>query len=128
MRLSAPSVGSPKRSDVSAHRLGPMYQQSEKTIQHAVVTMFRAAGCKVFPLSQPRRTMQAEGLADLYVLCPRRRAAFWFETKSAHGRQRPKQEDFERDCVASGVRYVLGGVEEAKEMLKELALTKEPGA
>lgn len=107
----------------AASLLGPRYHLSEKTVQHACVTLFRAAGCVVCSLSQPRRTMQAEGLADLYVLVPRRRTAFWFETKSERGRQSEAQKAFQISCEACGVLYRMGGLEEAKALLGELGLT-----
>lgn len=101
----------------------PQYQASEKSIQHWCAQMFKAAGCLVYSLSQARASKQSPGLPDLYVLVPRRATAFWFETKSAKGRQSEAQAAFQKACEACGVRYVMGGMDEARAMLTELRLT-----
>ena len=101
----------------------PQHQASEKSIQSWCADLFWSAGCVVYSLSQPRATKQSIGLADMYILVPRRRAAFWFETKSAHGKQSEAQAAFQSACEASGVRYVMGGLDEARAILAELRLT-----
>jgi hypothetical protein len=95
---------------------------TEKETQRAVVRLFMAAGCRVYSLSQPRSTMQTEGLGDLWVFCPRRRTAWWWETKRPGGKLRPEQREFREQCEGTGVRYGVGGVEEAEALLIELRL------
>ncbi len=108
-------------------RLGPQPHVTEKAVEHWCIDAFKKAGCVVMKLSQPRNSMQSVGLADLYVLVPRRRTAFWFEVKSPTGRQSEAQRAFQASCEASGVRYVMGGIEEARGVLAELGLTWQPG-
>jgi hypothetical protein len=95
---------------------------TEKECQRAVVKLFRLAGCFVYSLSQPRRTMQTEGLADLWVFCPRRRCAWWWEVKRPGGKLRPEQREFREHCRATGIRYEFGGLTEAIALLRELQL------
>lgn len=95
---------------------------SERAVQHSLVQLYHAVGCRTFNLSQPRATMQARGLPDLYVLCPRKRAAWWHEVKGPGGKARPEQVTFAELCAASGVGHVLGGVAEAKAHLRGIGV------
>ena len=98
-------------------------QASEKSIQHWCAQTFRAAGCLVYNLSQARASKQTPGLPDLWVFVPRRGTAFWFETKSPRGVQSEAQAAFQASCEGCGIRYVMGGMEEARAILAELRLT-----
>jgi hypothetical protein len=100
----------------------PTPKPTEKECQRAVTKFFRAAGCVVYSLSQPRRTMQTEGLPDLWVFCPRRRCAWWWEVKRPGGQLRPEQREFRVRCLDTGIRYEYGALEEAKALLTELQL------
>ncbi|MGH7510642.1 MAG: VRR-NUC domain-containing protein [Gemmatimonadales bacterium] len=95
---------------------------TEKRCQEAVRRLFLAAGCQVCSLSQPRRTLQSAGLPDLWVFCPRRRMAWWWEVKRPGGRLRPEQQAFRDRCLETGVRYHWGGLPEAITMLADLDL------
>lgn len=90
---------------------------SEKAVQRAVVALYRSMGCEVYSLSQPRASMQAAGLPDLWVFAPRVGRAFWHEVKSVTGKPSPDQVRFEDLCGSTGVHHVMGGVAEAKRML-----------
>lgn len=95
---------------------------TEKATQRDVVKLFEAAGCQVYNLSQARASKQTAGLPDLWVFCPRRRCAWWWETKRPGGKLRPEQREFRERCHASGIRYEFGGVPEAVELLRALQL------
>lgn len=79
--------------------------RSEKEIQTATVRALRAMGMGVWSLSQPRATMQTEGVADLFVTG--RGICAWVEMKSATGRQSDDQEKFQRAVEANGGLYIL---------------------
>jgi hypothetical protein len=95
---------------------------SEKRVQAAVVRLYRTFGCLTFSLSQPRATMQAEGLPDLWVFAPRRRAAWWHECKREGGALRAEQFGFAELCRACDVGHVIGGLAEARAKLEALGL------
>lgn len=104
-----------------------MARVNEKAVQAAVVRLYRAVGCQPFGLSQPRATMQAAGLPDLWVFCPRKRAAWWHEVKARDGRASAEQVAFAELCAQCGVARIIGGTEEAKAHLRSLGLISEPG-
>lgn len=95
---------------------------TEKECQRAVVKLFRTAGCVVCSLSQPRRTMQTEGLPDLWVFSPRSKTAWWWEVKRPGGKLRPEQREFWARCQETGISYFYGGLTEARELLAVLGL------
>jgi hypothetical protein len=95
---------------------------SEKQVQAAVVRLYRAFGCLTFSLAQPRATMQAEGLPDLWVFAPRRGAAWWHEVKAEGGQLRAEQARFGDLCRLCDVGHVVGGVADAKAKLTALGL------
>lgn len=87
---------------------------SEKAEQAAIVKLLQSIGAHVYPLSQPRATMQAEGLPDLWVFMPatndRRssiRSALWIEVKALDGTMRPKQELFKNLCDEHEVTHLV---------------------
>jgi len=101
----------------------------EKSVQREVVTFFEGLGCRVYRLSQPRRTMQTPGLPDLWAFCPRKRLGFWWETKRVDGgTRRPEQERFAELCTLSGVPYGYGAMASARAFAKALGLTWEAAA
>jgi hypothetical protein len=95
----------------------------EKEIQRDVVKTYKALGCKVYNLSQARATKQAPGLADLWVVhlatgwSHKGKSAWWHETKTPKGKQSEAQHEFQRECKACHVGYVLGGTLAAEEQL-----------
>ena len=118
----------------------------EKDVQRIVVAVLKLYGGEVYDLAQGYRpggkrhgtTRQTKGLADLYVFFPRWHTRIWFEVKKRCDKwpldnvdpetrrafyeplQSVHQRTFEVCCIACGVRYVLGGLEEAREVCEEL--------
>lgn len=124
----------------------------EKDVQTRVTRLLKACGGKVYNLAQGYRpggnrhgtTRQSKGLPDLFVFFPAWQRAVWFEVKRRNdkwgldnvepsvrdkyyrGLQRPEQAAFEALCADTGVWYVLGGVEEARELIDRLRGPDEP--
>jgi hypothetical protein len=98
----------------------------EKGEQWEVVKLYRALGCKVY--SQPRATMQTEGLGDLFVVCPRKRLAWWHESKRRIDgdltKQTEEQIELQRLMDLCGIPYVLGGFKEAFTYLREIGVIR----
>lgn len=97
-------------------------------VQRGVIKTYESVGCVVVRTAQSyrrgsRRQPGTPGLPDLYVFPPRDLAAFWHETKSDDGAQRPEQIIFQERCQLRGVDYVLGGVPEAIAHLLKLGVT-----
>lgn len=103
---------------------------SEKAEQAAIVKLLRSVGAHVYPLSQPRATMQAEGLPDLWVFLPHSYPdlmgnGIWVEVKARGGKLRPAQERFKNLCDEFGVLHVVAfGLDGMIEYLKEAGLLK----
>ena len=93
-----------------AERVAEDDARLEKAIQKDVIDYYRAHGCIVYSLSQPRATKQTPGIGDLYVFDLSTGRAWWHETKTPTGKQRPDQAHFEEYCKRCLVGYVLGGV------------------
>jgi hypothetical protein len=100
-------------------------------VQRAVIRLYESVGCYVARTSPGRKggTFQTPGIPDLYVFPPLQfvrfdgaGAPFWHETKRPGGKQRPGQVQFQGRCADRGVRYVLGGLEEARRALIEIGL------
>lgn len=81
----------------------------EDEIRRTIVGVLELHGFVVLDFEQGYRadgtTRVRKGLADLYVMGFG--ASAWIEVKSATGRQRPEQKDFEADCERGGVPYML---------------------
>lgn len=99
--------------------------QTERTIQRAVVKLFRSVGCEVAVLSQVRPSRVARGLPDLYVFPPRLVAPFWMEVKGLGGKPTEDQLLWQEACELRGVPCILGGVPEAKAYLQRIGLLGE---
>lgn len=106
---------------------------SEKQEQRACVRLYETLGGAVYALSQPRATMQAEGLPDLLVFLPvgvtglRSSSQVWHEVKRVGGKLSPAQERFAEHCRRSHQRHVVGGLAEAMGLCTELGLIAEVG-
>ena len=95
----------------------------EKSVQRDIVTMLEGLGCTVRRLGgAKRRTTTAAGLPDLYVFCPRKRCAFWFEVKAAWGRLSPEQQAFRDLCSMCGVIHGMGGMQDARDLCRALGI------
>lgn len=81
----------------------------EDEIRRTIVGVLELHGFVVLDFEQGYRadgtTRVRKGLADLYVMGFG--ASAWIEVKSAAGRQRPEQKEFEADCERGGVPYML---------------------
>lgn len=87
-----------------------------------MVQLYEAVGCEVVSFSQPRATMQTEGIPDLKVYCRRKGTTWWHETKREGGKQSPAQIEFEKLARACGEHYILGGWEVAVTAVKVFGL------
>src|SRR5688572_26189641 len=73
----------------------------EKAEQLECYRIFRAFGAKVRNLSQARRTKQAPGLGDAWLVFRAVSFACWWETKRQQGgRHSPDQIEMREDCAA----------------------------
>lgn len=99
----------------------------EKQIQRDVVKTTRQFGCEVVSFSQPFAAKQTAGIADLRIYHRQRKRSAWFEVKAAGGKQSPGQKVFQELVESVGERYVLGGMEECLDLLREwgFRLTKQ---
>jgi hypothetical protein len=97
---------SPARGRLSAAR--PTTQRLEKQIELAGDKQLAALGFEVVKFSHPGKTKQTPGIADRRYYHRARRICFWWEAKSATGRQRPDQRLFQEMCDAVGDPYCLG--------------------
>jgi hypothetical protein len=111
---------------VRARRDSAGLAPSEKQWEAWVIEAFRTAGATVWKLSQPRATMQSEGVPDLYVVWPRRRAAFWFEVKRPGERLRPAQQRFRELVLAAGERHYFGALSEARDVIRTILAEQDP--
>jgi len=97
----------------------------EKQVAYRVALLYKGVGCSVYSTQQTRRSRQAVGLPDFYVLHPRL-GGFWHEVKREGGKQSLGQRAFELTCRSAKVGYVLGGVEEARTYLTACGLLVGP--
>ena len=100
----------------------------EKSEQSEVMKLYRAYGCNVYNLSQPRATKQTPGIPDLWVV---RRAgeflgtAWWHETKRpVSGKPSSAQVEFREECEASGIVYRMGGLAVARQRLVDIGAAR----
>lgn len=101
----------------------PIENQLEKDEQRDVYRLYTALGCEVVWFSQPRATMQTEGIPDLKVYCRRKGLTWWHETKRPQGgKQSDAQKRFQARAEACGEHYVLGGWEEAVQVVRQFEL------
>lgn len=95
--------------------------QNEKAVQREVTRFLSALGFDVDDMSQPRATMQAEGIPDLYAVHAGLSLRLWVECKSATGRLRPAQAAWhERERAAGGTVLVARSAADLVAPLKAL--------
>jgi hypothetical protein len=80
--------------------------ETEKQVQHKIVSLLRQCGVPVYSTSQARPSHVGEGISDLIAMSPKRGVAF-IEVKRSKGKQRPSQAQFQKDCEAAGGTYIL---------------------
>lgn len=97
--------------------------QLEKDEQREVCRLYESVGCKVVSFSQPRATMQTEGIGDLKIYCERKGMTWWFEAKRQKGgKQSDDQKRFQAMVEKCGEVYLMGGFDEAYDHLEEIGV------
>lgn len=79
--------------------------------------MMLALGFASIHYSQKKVAKVTPGIPDRRYYHVRRRLFLWWEAKSATGRQRPGQREYQLLCDATGDPYVLGGLEPLRQWL-----------
>lgn len=90
--------------------------------QAAVRDLYERVGCRVFATSERRKVDADPGIADLIVLCPRRRSMWFHESKAGTGRQSDAQRKFQLAVEKCAIAYVLGGETAARAYLQAIGL------
>lgn len=106
------------RSAMEALRDDALIAQLEDDVVEAGDRVMQALGFAVVRFSQKRRSKVTEGIPDRRYYHRRRRLVLWWEAKSATGRQRPEQREFQLLCDAVGDPYVLGGLVQLQAWLE----------
>lgn len=70
--------------------------------------IMKSLGFDSYHFSQSRATMQTPGIPDRKYFSRERRAAVWWEAKTAIGHPSAFQVAFRANCEACGEEYVLG--------------------
>ena len=96
---------------------------TETAVQAECRALYRAVGCLIWDTSQRRRALITPGLPDLLVFHLGKRA-FWFHEVKAQAPQTAEQRRFQQTCDTVGITYILGGLEEAKDHLREIGLLR----
>lgn len=100
----------------------------ESSVQASVVALLKSVGVHVYQCSAYRAggAHIEAGVPDLICLLPRGLGMFWFEVKaSPKSKQRDSQVLFQKRCEESGVRYYLGGLDEARAALQIAGILAE---
>lgn len=100
-------------------------RRSEASVQREIIYALTNAGWRTWRIGQynARRTQDA-GVPDVYAMRPwaigyAMPLQCWVEVKRSHGgRQSVAQREFQRQCEAAGVRYILAtSVDDIRELL-----------
>ena len=104
----------------------PREPTTENDVYAAVVTLYTAIGAGIWPTRQFRRgpLRLRPGIPDLIVLLPRGKGVIFHELKAPKGKWLKGQQEFEADCSMSGVTYLLGGLDAARDELVRRGLLK----
>lgn len=100
----------------------PPHLQRESDIQRDVIAFWERLGCVVIPTSERRRKEAGIGMLDLYVLCARKQASWWFDVKQPGEALRESQQAFVADCRRAGISCGWGGMTEAHAFAARLGL------
>lgn len=90
----------------------------ERHDQSRIAKLYRSVGCKVYDLSQYRRSNQTPGLPDLLVKHGPRKLSWTHEVKTREGRVSEPQREFAALCEACGDKHVIGGYDAAVTFLR----------
>lgn len=108
--------------------VGPLADlPSEKRIVARGRDLLHQLACTTYSLQQTRPSRQARGFPDLFVMSPRLGGFFW-EAKTATGRQSPPQVAFEQECQRCGVEYVCGDLDALLAYLERRGLIERAPA
>lgn len=102
-------------------------QRSGKAVYEQVYALFSWAGCDVTRFAQSRRSKQTPGVPDLYVRHVELGKRLWFECKAGTGRPSRAQRDWHERERACGGEVVVGGYDEAVEVLVSWGLIERHG-
>lgn len=94
----------------------------ERDIRKRCVARMRKLGCDVYSTSDRRASRNTPGLPDLYVVPPRGKPAFWWESKGDGGKPSPEQLAFREKNAKAGVEVIIGGEAQLNAHLLKLGL------
>jgi hypothetical protein len=101
----------------------------EKEEELRIDRLYKALCLKVVRFSQPRRTMQTEGIPDRKVYVERKGLTYWHEVKRpVGGKQSEAQKKFQEMAERCGETYVLGGYNAAYDHLVAIGVIRDGGA
>lgn len=93
-----------------------------------VCPFFSGLGIDIYPTSARNHVIGIrKGTPDLICFWERLGFQFYFETKVEGRRQTREQHDFELNCIATNVPYVLGGIDEAMDFVVFLEIAERAG-
>jgi hypothetical protein len=110
-------LGIVPKSQLEQIRDDALVAELEDDVVDAGDRMMQSLGFTVIRLSQKRASKVTAGIPDRRYYHTRRRLKVWWEAKSATGKQRPDQRQFQMLCDATNDPYVLGGIEPLRAWL-----------
>jgi hypothetical protein len=81
---------------------------TEKRVEHLGDKVMASVGFEIVRFSQPRNTMQTQGIPDRRYYHPTKKLALWWEAKKEGGKQSLAQQDFQSMVQNVGEAYVCG--------------------
>ena len=90
----------------------------EKNVEAAIDRLLGSCGWRIIRFSQARASNQTAGIPDRRYVHRQLGIALWFEAKRPGGKWSDEQQKFAEDCLHSGEIYVVGGLEEAYQVLQ----------
>ena len=105
----------------------------EKEEERMCIDLYEQVGLIVIKTSQPQKPRgMTEGIADLLILDPKRKASWWHEVKRRQGPeyhkvsygQSPHQRQFQAWVESVGMHYIIGPLSTAREELTERGIIR----
>lgn len=90
----------------------------ERDVKRRITKLYRTLGCKVYSLSQPKRSGQTPGLPDMLIKHGPRGISWTHESKTKNGRLSGDQREFGDLCLLCHDHHVVGGYDAAVTFLK----------
>jgi hypothetical protein len=103
----------------------PVLHDREKVVYEQCCSLLRQLGFRVSRLSQPRKSKQSLGLADLWATHAVK-GALWMECKTDVGKQSPPQRDFQLGCLEANIACICGGMAELIHWLNKREVLRWP--